>query len=405
MALLPLLLLALPIVFVVLLAHSRGDALKEDALLARLAALAGEMGSPSGDAKHFAGDVRGRPYTVAAIAGTKDAPSALTVELTLNGEREAPAAGGDYRHDARAHLRERPWVVLRREGWIDRLGKALGINREITVDDAAFDRAVYVEAAAPPGEIATILRDPRVRAAVARVIALGFTRVTLHDGADALRARREFPTEAQLSTAVVREVIEQLDLVAVSLPTFESPVIPLAPRPFQQRGVVMLPAFLVPFLAFMFGMIASSTARLARPEGVYLSILAGVVAWLVPAFLLARLMRGRADSFRRFLWVALPLLGTMAAISAGALPLVNAAHDETPATTHELRITRRFTTQSKKSIGYHLWVAGDDGGGDLELPHAEAYYDRVRVGDVMLVETHPGALGWRWIEGARPLDP
>lgn len=394
---LSLLFLLAPIAILVATMLMRRGVVNDSTLIARLSELARALGGRMFGDTSFSAEHRGRPYSVGVTRSAKNTPSSISIELTLRGEREAPAAEGDYRRDVRPHLRERPWIVLRRETFLDRLGKALGINREIEVGDAAFDRAVYIESDAPPADVARILGEPRLRAAVVRVIALGYPRLTLHDGADAVRVRRDLPTAAQVSTESVREVLDLLDLVAASLPTFESDEIASAPRPFAQRTAVLLPTMVVPTLAFIFAMVAAQLSHLVRSRGIMLSLFAGALLWLPVAFLLGRAMRGRSDSFRRFLWVGIPLLVTLMCAAAGALPLLNDRLDGERPTVHDLRITRRYITRSKSNTYYHVHVEGYDGGGDFELPRAQAYYDQVRVGDVMAVEVHPGALGWAWV--------
>ena len=54
-------------------------------------------------------------------------------------------------------------VVVRQEHALDRLGKRLGIDREVQTGDAAFDAAVYIESDAADADVLRLFADARVR--------------------------------------------------------------------------------------------------------------------------------------------------------------------------------------------------------------------------------------------------
>ncbi len=95
---------------------------------------------------------------------------------------------GAYRGDGRARAGVRPLFVLRRETRLDRLGKRLGLCREIQTGDPVFDARVYVEADAIGGDVRAVLGDPAFRRAVLDLLDAGTHRVEL-DGKGLAAAR------------------------------------------------------------------------------------------------------------------------------------------------------------------------------------------------------------------------
>ena len=133
-----------------------------------------QVGAPPGTAVV---ERHGRSFTATYTGRTKYSPPYL--RLTTSVDEASEGAGGAYREDARPRVEVRPAVVLRAENSLDRLGKRIGVNREIQTGDQDFDARVYVESDAPDQDLQRTLADDRVRRAVRALLDGGAVRVEL----------------------------------------------------------------------------------------------------------------------------------------------------------------------------------------------------------------------------------
>jgi hypothetical protein len=313
----------------------------------------------------------------------------VTLEVTLSDRRDGSLS--------------RPTILLRRERWTDRLGKALGLNREVQIGDAAFDRAVYIESDAPDAVLHWLLGDATRRRAALDVFALGFSELTIHGRWSLLSASRPRPRTVHLDAGVVRDVARCLSLLAPGIPAHD-PRDDAAMRaassvvPGVLAVIAVVAALAVPVATFAlrdaFHPIADDLYFVALPVAGSLFVLA------LPLVGLA--VRGHSDSFRTFLAAALALLWLMPPSTVGAFLLINALADTAPSARRPSRVVdHSFSTG--KGAGYRLWLAGLRKGDEtFKVEVSGDTYLRVATSGAVVVTTGPGALGFEWI---RRIDP
>ncbi len=281
-------------------------------------------------------------------------------------------------------------IVLRRERWVDRLGKRLGINREWRAGDAAFDDAVYVEADAPDATIARIFSSDELRAATVAAIATQAIRsVTITaDGAlvycvPAGMLSRAPGVLAALDTAATMARV----LAGIGKGAGLRGGGPLVIEPALPTRRIAGWAFLVYMVAIWL-----VTGTLSIPPTVgsaleRLGLLVGLGLWVPHVFVTAAVFRGRSGSLRTVL-----LFGSMLLLTCGLGGMrvalwVNAARDNGPLTTMPCRIEVKHWSNGSPYV-----VARLDGVGSmlLDISPLQAFGDpKCTVGK--------GALGQPWI--------
>ena len=296
---------------------------------------------------------------------------------------------------ARADSAETPRIVLRAEDALDRGGKALGINRELQLGDAAFDAAVYVESEAPDALVAQVLAAPAARAAAqalvrgpAGEVQLGEGRVTARLTADQLAG----PEAAQSVLASLRALAEAM-AVPKDMPTRGELV--------RRRAVGHIFGIAFAWLVMLALAVVLRPPQVLAWGPVFAALGIGGLLWLVVCVPLALVLRGAPDSMR---WLTLsaaafllttPFAGMKLALSA------NAALDAGPE--EALRLPVRVVDRSETRVV--LDVEG------LVLGHSPSRLhvpmDRV-VGTLpkepatATLTIRPGALGWPWLVDVRP---
>ncbi len=300
-----------------------------------------------------------------------------------------------------------PRILLRSEGWADRLGKRLELNREVQIGEPDFDRAVYIESDAPDHVVACVLGDPARRRAVLDVLAAGFAEVRIHDGSSLVAASRPRPGAVHLRSAVVRDVARCLAVLAPAIPARE----PLADAvPAGAGGCVRGAAVLLLGLAILAGLLGAAgvmvTIRDAYPPvtgDVYLlAVPVGASLVVVALLLLALAVRGRSTSFRVFVMVGALIVYAVPCYTVGAFLGINGAGDISKPALRPSRVVDRWATTGKNA-GRHLRLAGlRRGDAPFELEVDASTYDKLAAGNAVVVTTGAGALGWEWI---RRIDP
>ena len=122
--------------------------------------------------RSFQIDVDGVALTVVPIAG-KSGLSGVHFAATL----VAPVT--------------RASIVFRHEGFLDRLGSRMRINREFSSGDASFDNVVYVETDAPDATLRRVLESPHARASILQMLSAGAREVDIMDAWLALTAAQD----------------------------------------------------------------------------------------------------------------------------------------------------------------------------------------------------------------------
>ncbi len=291
-----------------------------------------------------------------------------------------------------------PRIHARRETSVDRLGKRLGLNREVQTGDAGFDGRVYLETDEAEALVKRAFATPATRAAVEVLLAGEHPNARLGPGAVAVRLGRDDGTPPHKDD--IDHALEGLSALAETIPSIDPADVP-APR--RMRGDVMAFVSAVAFVVSLFAMFAlpvgytdyrspllpsdQHTAR-AWTFGVWLLLVPATWLWV----------RGHSRSFRNFLGVAMLGFFPLVVLGTETLFLVNALFDRSTATPHDVTIARRRTATRKSDHRYLYIPWWDDHHDEVELEVSAATFHGLHEGDVMTVFVHAGALGWPWSE-------
>jgi hypothetical protein len=303
-------------------------------------------------------------------------------------------------------------VTMRRENWIDRLGKNLFINREFQFGDESFDAAVYIETDVPDEELQRLLRPYGVRAAIASLVGGIADEVTFAaPRIDVTKTKLVDPSRTQRSISVAvpvkkfgdREAVVALTQTLVRLAKEveverardRHPIaLEAAPKRFLGALVTMLAAFCTWIAAFVLVIVTGPPTIGWRAYERGLS--AGVALWLGIIALAIVIFRGRSTSFRIVITLAILWLGLLPA-SGKIAERVNAELDHAPRTSAVGAAYLRYGKGSPRKhvnvLGTDLVVSDDVVNRSLQLSSSPS---RARV---VLGE---GVLGSKWIASVDP---
>lgn len=281
-----------------------------------------------------------------------------------------------------------PTVTLRAETDTDRKGKSRGINDEIQIGDPDFDRLVYLETDAPPDTVRALFADEKHRRAVRELLWGG----TICLSAKGVRAgpfgTACFDPSMFRSTAVHLVALRSL------------PAVPVASGPdatnAARRGLrevvalsLLIPPMLLALLWTSFGY---------WPHSWKLPVLgaaAGLVAWALLRFVLARRIRGHSRAYRRYLAAVVVSFIALVGLGVAGAVLLNAGLDGAP----PLDVRTRVVSTSRGESCTHAVVAPTADLPSLTLCFADEDHP-IEAGDPVLVHAHRGFFGFTWGESA-----
>lgn len=338
----------------------------------------------------------GRAFAITASDFGKHGPAQLWLGTAL---RDPPpeSAQGAYRAAAVDAIARLPNLVLRAEDDWDRVGKALGLNRELQTGDRAVDPKVYVEHEGGDEPAQKILATPALRAAAAELVTEDAA-VVLNAEGHAMAVRwlggRGDPIEAP----AVERAARALARLADEMPAVRSRE--LRPPASTRTPVLLAIGITLALLAVIPLVIAASEAWAPIERGFYVlacgiaaaCVLAGVgAAWAVA--------RGKPAGLRRFLLVAGLVFVATPGASAAAIVTANAlgvgARSEVHTTVRERVVVRRSRGRTSYALVLDSWQGRSD---TTKVDVSPALYQQASVGaQVRLVLGH-GRLGFTWVE-------
>lgn len=291
-----------------------------------------------------------------------------------------------------------PKITLRREGRLDRGGKALRINREVQLGDARFDAAVYILTTASDTTVQQALARAEARAAVTAVLQGVSSELVL--GGGRITARVE---GAHLHDhAALRVVIDYLaylrDTVAVPKDISTASLRAVRRRPVRVAGLVTL------WLALAGLALALRPPPVLTWGPVLMALAAGALLALVCCALVVTLLQGRADSLRWSLigsacFVPLaPFAGMQLALT------LNASLDDAPA------VERVHPVAAMEDHGDRVTLEVDgladaDARTRLSVPKARIRGELPSEPGPVVFEVKPGAFGWPWLAAVAVAAP
>jgi hypothetical protein len=282
-------------------------------------------------------------------------------------------------------------IVLREEGTSDLLGKSLGINREVSLEDPAFDDAVYVESSAPDRDVRAAL--PEAARARIREMLSDTRQIVLYDGSFVVRAFFDGRDPDHVTAdAIARRCRAVLALVD-ALP-FDQVVTEDRPRRAHRYAVALAIVAMVVVGVWW----QRDAGKVVADEPVVYGFALGAFVALSVAGAVAAAVRGRSDSFRVALEVGIPLVIVGGLFGAVGLPALNVLLDGSAGEVRALRVERSVVTRpSRGSPTLRVRLVGSSPevpALDATLPAEEAL--RFATGTRCRATFHPGRFGWPW---------
>ncbi|MCE3004965.1 MAG: hypothetical protein LW860_20060 [Xanthomonadaceae bacterium] len=330
-----------------------------------------------------------------------------------------------YEHGTRVHknrVHARLWGVtappgydfrLHPEGWLDRLGRSLGVNAERSVGDRDFDEAIFIESD-DERLVAALRGAPALRARILdlqrQLMIAGFSNCTWQAAGG--RLWLEASGEADPLPELTAGIVATLDALVRALPATNASS-RLRGDPFVRRALLLLAlnvGFVVLAIATLLRVMPGRT-DLLEPWSLFSAMLVpGLVlggAYLVVA---ARWLRNSARAHR--VLAEILVLG-VPAIVVGGYGLAREANITFDTSAPGWRVVEQASTSHRtyrcgrrNRRTCHEYVlrlpSGIDGEGQprgLDLDRAT--FDRLPVQGPVAIDVRPGALGFAWVADVR----
>jgi len=287
----------------------------------------------------------------------------------------------------------RPRVLLRRESWVDRLGKFLRINHEVQTGDRSFDDQVYLESDAQEPDVARLLGNAEAREGMLRLLDRGAFSVVVNEAGDKLSVVLD-PRRA-LNAVEVRAACADMRQIAEALPSLR-----VAPGALWLTGpVTAVVSAVLTFAGVLSVMWMRERYCPLTDEMTWLAAAAGLFSSVIVLPFVAWLVRGRPESFRLFTASGLLLLIALPLLSIGIATGLNGAMDQAAPIERTAHIQAKWTKTWKGGTTYYVEIQGVRG--PLVVPVTSDIYAAVREGEDVVVAVGRGRFGWEWLRGIR----
>ncbi|MFO0648435.1 MAG: hypothetical protein U0326_19500 [Polyangiales bacterium] len=283
-----------------------------------------------------------------------------------------------------------PWVTLHPEGAFQKLGKSLGISREVQLGDQAFDDSVYIDTVEKSDErVRDVLASEGVRAALRELLGMGFRVQLSSRGVEAYRVEYTMTSVGEVGAARAVELIAR---IADEAPRFDAAS--LSPEPIVWNRFIIAAVVGTVFAGAGIGALAASAGQHTLDGGdVGKAILLGASLWV--AFVVALVITVRGTSRAFSVLVTGAFVGLMVLPVAGGMVLLalNQALDQTPVETHDVTVLRMH----RKELDLHVlsWRPGHT---EERLHATGAFWRSIQAGDRVRVRVHAGRFGWPWVD-------
>jgi len=270
--------------------------------------------------------------------------------------------------------------------------KRHGISREMQTGDPAFDQQCYVVADDDSVPLA-YFTDPGRREAVCALLRAGFTRVEYTPGE--VRAIWDFfQVDKHFRSDPVSGAARHLAVLACDVPVL--PQSATAARMRTRRRIVRTIAIVSTILGATWLTFGRTISPPLDFDAMLLHSLRLSLPVLAP-FLVISVFVLRRGSHAVLIQVILASLFGFLFVGFGVSVMLNALRDATPAQGHAamivLKSRGRYPALQVKS-----WRPGH---GTEWVPVSRGLFRTVSPGDVVVVETHAGRLGFEWISDCR----
>ncbi|MBK8253707.1 MAG: hypothetical protein IPK82_13700 [Polyangiaceae bacterium] len=324
--------------------------------------------------------------------------------LVLRGtEDEAPIS--DRKQNVLARVRKRlvyAPIAVRLVTALDRVNSMFALRFDVRTNDAAFDKAVVMEADLSDDVIAQTFGSKEARQAALEILNSG---LTLRFEDRAICAELPSPTEAHFNAVNLGHVADNLAVMVANVPRVDASS--LTKRP--QAGRVITAAIVV---IGILGTAALAPGTLDEPGAVIRplprpllplpfmlpGVLAGAAAFVL--FYLGLRWQLKRRNMSTDLPLVLAVFVVLATLGVGGLDAANRLLDDADLAVQSVKITAKDTGTSRKSGNTNEWFlvvpSWRADAKELELSVNADLHRAVRVGDGLTVTVHPGFFGWEW---------
>jgi hypothetical protein len=303
-------------------------------------------------------------------------------------------------------------IVLRRERWFDRLGSRLAINKEVQLDDARFDRLVYIESDGDETAVRRVLADPRTREACVELVASSVV-ASLTLGGSHLGVRERDEIQLEIPSNVFADV-SSLRAATASLARLASALVETARggEPYRggasaggvtprrtARGVALGLLGLATWIALVVVALSNPPTFGLRAFGI--GCCAGVLPWLAFDALTIALLRRRSTSLRN--------VCIFASLGLGAIPLggsvgvaCNRAFDREPPRHEAGFAVVRYGSKGSRHDQVTRTADGSSTDVDEDIKLASGPSTFTSSPKAVVITVGPGALGSPYVLSVSP---
>jgi hypothetical protein len=283
-----------------------------------------------------------------------------------------------------------PGILIRAEGGLDRLGKSLGLDREVQLGDATFDAAAYIDSAASDEVVKKALGSAVVRARILDLLALGYRLDLSSDGIGASRIRGYY---APFDAPELPAILASLEAIQAALPRFDA--VEATPAPKQTPWILIAAGAGIALAIVSFQLVSFVHPPMDDVDSIKCFGL-GLPVWALLLVGVWAARRGKANHFGALLVASILLFFAVPPLTAGAIFALNSGLDTGPVTTHTVQISS--LARRDHEVFFPSWRPGrqfDKVGTSWDV------FRTLRKNDTIEIDTRPGSLGWAWVPAVR----
>jgi hypothetical protein len=293
-------------------------------------------------------------------------------------------------------VKHQPRVLMTSEGVANKLGKRLGLNREVQLGDQGFDECVYIDSYVEDEVAARLLPNAQARGAVQSLLE-HVDRVQIMDKDTPVGLRKAGVLEADVVLGGrYDQLLDHLVTLAHNLP----PVRVQAPGQLpHDLGVTLMTLSIFSCLPSLGLMLAGLFWWPTFTTGIdKAGLLGGLALWAVSLPVLWLLMRGRSTSATNLFVSACFLLFALPTGSLGTLYTLNGFQDPSLRARPGVILGTILSRGSKGGVTYYALVKTEDGAleGRFQIDTDEYY--RYQRGARVKLYIGDGRLGWSWLD-------
>ncbi len=298
-----------------------------------------------------------------------------------------------------------PTVVLTSENRANRLGKVLGLNREIQFGDPVFDDSIYIDTRASAEIVTSMLGVAKVRGAVMALNEM-FPTVTLFHKNAVIHCHRAGTLPEEEELRIVGDALDRLLLILGQMPPVKIQTaghVPMA----RSSWVATLSFVLMVFFVCAFGVAHEwwptfEDMHLDRPSVWGLGMW---VAWVPVLWLLVRGFSNSLLCWSMSVIFSLVMMPCMAISVGTAVNVVTGSVQETPVVVDLKSIHTSRSSKGGTSTSYLIWRRPvDPNVKKTRFSVSSSEYHFLKRGKEETILTGRGALGWVWVEDFTPKE-